>query len=91
MNASSSRQDLEAAYQAYRTASMAWRAAASGRPTASYVDACAERLLKARVGVYEALAATGWEAPPTVAVQLERDRALIAVPEDLEALLTSVG
>lgn len=83
--------DLQAAYDVYRAASQAWRSVAAGGPASPRVDSCAEQLLLARVRLYEALAATGWEAPPTVEVQLERDRALASVPQDLEALLVAGG
>ena len=84
-------EDLQTAYDVYRAASRAWRSAAAAGPASARVDSCAEQLLLARVGLYEALSATGWEAPPTVEVQLERDRALASVPQDLEALLVAGG
>lgn len=78
--------DLHEVYAAYRLAMTAWRSAAkAGDPEAA--EAAADRLLHARVELYRALVGTGWEAPPAVAVQLDRDIALVEVPEDLEALL----
>ena len=79
--------DLQAAYDVYRAASRAWRSAAAGGVRSAHVDTCAEQLVLARVRLYEALSATGWEAPPAVVLQLERDRALTSVPDDLEALI----
>jgi hypothetical protein len=80
------RMELQQAYQEYRVAMAAWRAAS---PTAAreQVDRAAERLIAARVTLYRSLVATGWEPPAAVAVQLDRDIALVDVPEDLEALL----
>lgn len=78
--------ELEQAYQDYRVAMAAWRAASQARVPA-LVDEAGDRLIAARVGLYRALVGTGWQAPPAVAVQLDRDIALVDVPEDLEALL----
>ena len=79
--------ELDAAYQAYRSAMTTWRGASkAGHPEAS--DAAADRLLHARVALYKALIGTGWGPPPEVQKQIERDAALIAVPVDeLESLL----
>lgn len=84
-------QDLENAFAAYKSASTAWRAASATRARTPHVDLCAERLVRARVHLYELLTAGGWEAPPQVSLQLERDRALVALPDDLEALLSLCG
>jgi hypothetical protein len=84
-------QELDEAYQDYRSAAAAWRAAATARTRAAYVDDSAERLVRARVRVYDVLTASGWQAPPEVRAQLERDRALVAVPTDLDALLASAA
>jgi hypothetical protein len=80
--------ELQRAYQEYRAAMAAWRAA-SRAGKREQVDAAAERLLVARVSLYRTLVDTGWEPPAAVAVQLDRDVALVDVPEDLEALLSS--
>lgn len=80
--------DLENAFAAYKSASAAWRAASATRARTPHVDLCAERLVRARVHLYEQLTAGGWAAPPQVTQQLERDRALVALPDDLEALLS---
>lgn len=81
-------QDLETAFVAYKSASAAWRVASATRASTAHVDQCAERLVRARVHLYEILTAGGWAAPPQVTQQLERDRALVALPDDLEALLS---
>ena len=77
---------LEAAYARYRSATAAWRAAvASG--CADATERTADGLLQTRVDLYRVLAASGWGAPAPVAVQLERDAALVAAPPDFAALL----
>jgi acyl-CoA reductase-like NAD-dependent aldehyde dehydrogenase len=83
--------DLEAAFAAYKAAAAAWRIASSGRVRSDHLDACAERLVRARVALYEQLTAGGWAPPEPVSIQLERDRALVALPDDLDALLTVGG
>lgn len=79
--------ELDRAYAAYRGAMTGWRAA-SKAGHAETVERAADRLLQARVELYRSLVATGWEAPPEVVVQLDRDAALIAAPDDFEALLS---
>ena len=79
--------ELEAAFAAYKRAAAAWRVAAASRVRTAHVDDCAERLVRARVTLYELLTATGWQAPAPVTAQLDRDRALVQLPEDLEQLL----
>lgn len=87
MSASPTEAELEAAFAAYKRAVAAWRVAASARVRTAHVDDCAERLVRARVTLYELLTATGWQAPGTVTAQLDRDRALVGLPEDLDQLL----
>lgn len=81
--------ELDAAYQEYRTAMTTWRAASKGdHPGAG--EAATDRLLHARVALFTALVRTGWDPPPEVQKQIERDAALIAVPvDDLAALLSA--
>lgn len=81
--------ELHDAYQDYRTAMSAWRAAAKAGSAAG-TEATAERLLHARVRLYRTLVATGWGPPPAVGAQLERDAALIETPEDFDELLLGV-
>ena len=78
--------ELQEAYREYRAAMNAWRAS-SKAGSREVVDAAAARLLAARVTLYRTLVGTGWEPPEQVAVQLDRDIALVEVPDDLEALL----
>ncbi len=84
-------QQLESAFAAYKSAVATWRIASSARIRTPHVDDCAERLVRARVALYDLLTGTGWEPPHNVVVQLERDRALMALPADLELLLASAG
>lgn len=78
--------ELQRAYAAYRAAMTNWRATCEvGRAEAD--ERAADRLLHARVDLYRSLLATGWEPPPAVGVQLERDAALAAAPHDFEAIL----
>ena len=78
---------LQAAYQAYRSAMIAWRSAAKAGHVGT-VQQAAERLLHARVRLYRTLVATGWEPPGPVGAQLDRDAALVEANEDFETLLT---
>ncbi len=78
---------LDRAYADYRAAMTSWRAA-SKAGNADSAERAAEQLLRARVVLYRSLVATGWQPPPDVAVQLERDVALVDVPVDFEALLS---
>lgn len=78
---------LDRAYAAYRGAMTRWRAACKAGH-AETTERAVERLLQARVELYRRLVATGWEAPPDVVVQLDRDAALIAAPKDFEPLLS---
>lgn len=80
--------ELQQAYAEYRTAMAAWRSA-SRAGSSDVVESAGNRLIHARVALYRALVATGWDPPPGVAVQLDRDIALVEVPEDLESLLLS--
>ena len=78
--------ELDRAYAEYRSAMTGWRAASkAGHPETA--ERAAERLLQARVDLYRSLVATGWEPPPAVEVQLDRDAALLEAPRDFEALL----
>ena len=80
--------ELHGAYQEYRGAMAAWRAAEqAGRSPAT--EATTDRLLKSRVALYRALVTSGWVAPAGVVEQLERDAALLEAPEDFDSLLTS--
>ena len=78
--------ELQQAYAEYRSAMSAWRAAAKAG-SSEVVELAGGRLIEARVALYRALVATGWDPPEAVAVQLDRDIALVEVPEDLESLL----
>jgi hypothetical protein len=75
------REQLAAAYDAYRAACGALRV----RHLVS--AAAAERVVRARVELCHALIADGWVPPAPVRVLLERDEALLAVPEIEAALL----
>ena len=77
---------LHAAYQEYRAAMSAWRAAAKAE-SAETDERYADRLLHARVVLYRTLVESGWVPPATVAVQLDRDIALVEAPQDFDALL----
>jgi hypothetical protein len=78
--------ELRHAYEDYRAAMTAWRAAAkAGNPDTT--QRMADRLLEARVVLYRCLVATGWEPPAAVEVQLDRDVALVSAPTDFDALL----
>ncbi len=79
---------LEQAYADYRSAATTWRAASRVGQT-EIVERAAERLLAARVGLYRALTSAGWGPPEPVVVQLERDAALLAAPDDFEHLLAT--
>lgn len=79
---------LDHAYADYRTAMSCWRAAAKAGHVET-TERAAERLLQARVLLYRSLVASGWQAPPGVEVQLERDVALVDAPADFEALLSA--
>ena len=81
--------ELEEAFAAYKRAAAAWRAASAARSRTAHVDLCAERFVRARVRLYELLIAGGWAPPDPVTQQLERDRALVALPDDLDALLAT--
>lgn len=87
MTAAHAEAELETAFAAYKRAVAAWRVASSARVRATHVDDCAERLVRARVVLYDLLTAGGWSAPEHVGAQLDRDRALVGLPEDLEQLL----
>jgi hypothetical protein len=76
---------LRHAYEEYRAAAAAWRAAAKIERSAAGEHA-AQRLLTARVTLYRTLVATGWEPPHAVEVQLDRDAALVAAPAEFEEL-----
>lgn len=79
-------QTLHGAYAEYRAATSAWRAA--GRSDEARVTHAAdERLLSARVALYRALVDSGWSPPAGLTAQLERDAALLAAPDDFDALL----
>lgn len=77
---------LHAAYQEYRSAMTAWRAAAKAESTEAG-ERQADRLLHARVALYRTLVETGWVPPPAIGVQLDRDVALVDAPQDFDALL----
>jgi hypothetical protein len=78
--------ELRGAYEDYRAAMTSWRAAAkAGNPETT--ERAAARLLSARVVLYRCLVSTGWAPPPAVEVQLNRDAALVAAPDDFEDLL----
>ena len=78
--------ELQSAYEEYRSAMTAWRSAVkAGSSTGT--DATMERMLRARVALYRALLAAGWDAPAPVAHQLERDAALLEAPADFDALV----
>ena len=77
---------LHGAYAEYRTAMAAWRAA-SRSDDGPVAEAADERLLSARVALYRALVDSGWSPPAGISAQLERDAALLAAPEDFDALL----
>lgn len=76
--------ELHSAYQEYRSAMAAWRAAVKAG-SSSTTDASTERMLRARVALYRALLATGWTAPAPVAHQLERDAALLDATNNVDA------
>lgn len=78
--------ELASAYQEYRGAMTAWRAAGKAGD-AGTAERAADRLLLARVELYRRLVATGWSPPHAVEVQLDRDAALVAAPADFDALL----
>lgn len=78
--------ELDVAYAGYRSAMTCWRAAAKAGHVET-TERAAEQLLQARVVLYRSLVATGWQPPPSVEVQLERDVALVSAPEDFEAML----
>lgn len=78
--------ELARAYAGYRAAMTGWRAA-SKAGDAETAERAADRLLQARVELYRSLVASGWQPPPTVVVQLDRDAALVAAPSDFDALL----
>ena len=79
-------QTLHSAYAEYRAAMTAWRA--GGRSgDGSVTEAADERLLCARVALYRALVDSGWSPPAGLSAQLERDAALLAAPDDFDALL----
>ena len=78
--------ELEQAYAEYRSAMTAWRSA-SKAGSSDLVESAGNRLIGARVALYRTLLATGWVPPTQVAVQLDRDIALVEVPDDLEPLL----
>ena len=79
---------LRRAYEDYRSAMTCWRSAAkAGDPGTA--QRYAEQLIRARVVLYRSLLATGWNPPPTVEVQLDRDVALVEAPADFDALLVS--
>lgn len=82
-------QELEAAFSAYKSAAASWRVASAARVRTPHVDDCAEGLVRARLRLYDLLTLTGWAAPMHVRSQIERDRALVALPDDLEALLVA--
>ena len=81
--------ELQRAYQDYRDAMRSWRAAAQAESTEAG-ERAAERLLVARVALYRSLVATGWVPPHTVEVQLDRDAALLAAPEEFDRMLASL-
>lgn len=77
---------LQAAYQEYRAAVSAWRAAAK-TGSAETGERVADRLLRARVRLYRALITSGWAPPLEVRAQLDRDAALVDAPPDFDHLL----
>ena len=79
-------QTLHGAYAEYRAAMSAWRAA-DRSDDGRVVEAADERLLCARVALYRALVDSGWSPPAGLTAQLERDAALLAAPDDFDALL----
>ena len=81
-----SKVELHNAYQEYRRAMSSWRAASKAESILA-AETAADRLLQARVALYRSLLATGWQPPPAVTVQLERDAALLEAPQDFDALL----
>ena len=80
--------ELQQAYAEYRSAMAAWRSA-SKAGSSEVVERAGDRLIGARVTLYRTLVATGWVPPAGVAMQLDRDIALVEVPDDLESLLPS--
>jgi hypothetical protein len=78
--------ELQQAYAQYRAAMASWRSA-SKVGSGELVESAGDRLIGARVTLYRTLLETGWVPPAGVAVQLDRDIALVEVPEDLESLL----
>jgi hypothetical protein len=79
-------QVLQGTYAEYRAAMAGWRSAAKAENVA-VAEAAAERLLQARVLLFRALVDSGWTPPAPLAAQLERDAALLATPDDFEAVL----
>ena len=78
--------ELDRAYAEYRGAMTGWRAASKAGHVET-TERAAERLLQARVELYRSLVATGWQPPPAVVIQLDRDAALVDAPRDFDALL----
>ena len=79
---------LQAAYQHYRVAMASWRFTAKAG-SAETTEHAADVLLSARVALYRSLLATGWVPPHDVEVQLDRDAALLAAPEEFDRMLAS--
>lgn len=79
-------QTLHGAYAEYRAAMRAWRAASRSQH-GPVTEAADEQLLSARVALYRALVDSGWSPPAGLSAQLERDAALLAAPDDFDALL----